>query len=128
MSSEAALEEPNMFLNHYTCYRCCEHWTDVWECQVDDDCPHCGTRHCSPVESEALIVADCPSQAESSCQSGSSEPMSVLVIVNGCVVQNVVCPTGVSVVVRDVDVEGVEDQAIVTVGDERFIESVWSAD
>lgn len=128
MSNEAALEQPNMFLNHYTCYRCGEHWTDVWECQVDDDCSHCGARHCSPVESEELIVADRTSQAESSRRSESSEPMSVLVIVSGGVVQNVVCPTGVSVVVRDFDVEGVEDQAVVIEGDERFIESVWSGD
>ncbi|WP_245538013.1 hypothetical protein [Rubinisphaera brasiliensis] len=51
----------------------------------------------------------------------------VLVIVSGGVVQDVVCPDGVTVVVRDFDVEGVEDEAITTEGNERFIESVWSA-
>ena len=52
----------------------------------------------------------------------------VLVIVSGGVVQDVICPAGVTVVVRDFDVEGVEDEAVVTQGDERLIESVWSAD
>lgn len=127
MPSEAALEQPNMFLNLYTCYRCGEHWTDVWECQVDDDCPHCGARHCSPVESETLIVADHTSQAESR-RSESSEPNSVLVIVSGGVVQDVVCPDGITVVVHDFDVEGVEDDVVVTQRDERYVESVWSAD
>ncbi len=52
----------------------------------------------------------------------------VLVIVSGGVVQEVICPAGITVVVRDFDVEGVEDEAVVTQEDERFIESVWSAD
>ncbi|MEZ5943965.1 MAG: hypothetical protein R3C18_21420 [Planctomycetaceae bacterium] len=51
----------------------------------------------------------------------------VLIIVSGGVVQDVICPAGITVVVRDFDVEGVEDEAVVTQGDERFIESVWSA-
>ena len=37
----------------------------------------------------------------------------VLVIVSGGVVQDVICPAGVTVVVRDFDVEGVEDKAVV---------------
>lgn len=48
------------FRNHYQCYRCDETWEDEWSCEVDDDCPHCGARHASPIESEDLtfIVED----------------------------------------------------------------------
>jgi hypothetical protein len=42
------------FLNHYTCYRCGQDWSDPWSCMCDDDCPHCGARHSSPVDSEDL--------------------------------------------------------------------------
>jgi len=52
MSHEANRDEPNLFLNRYRCYRCGEDWTDVYECQPDDDCPHCGARHVSPFASE----------------------------------------------------------------------------
>jgi len=45
----------SMFVNHYKCYKCGKTWTDTYECQVDDDCPHCGARHCTPEHSE-----DCP--------------------------------------------------------------------
>lgn len=44
------------FLNHYTCYRCGEDWSDPWSCTCDDDCPHCGARHSTPVESDDLTV------------------------------------------------------------------------
>ena len=44
------------FLNHYTCYRCNQDWWDAWSCTCDDDCPHCGARHSSPVDSEDLTV------------------------------------------------------------------------
>lgn len=44
------------FLNHYTCYRCDQDWWDAWSCTCDDDCPHCGARHSSPVDSEDLTV------------------------------------------------------------------------
>ena len=37
-----------MFLNYYECPRCDCAWSDVWSCQVDDDCPACGRRHISP--------------------------------------------------------------------------------
>ena len=40
-----------MFLNHYECPRCEGAWSDVWSCQADDDCPHCGLRHISPENS-----------------------------------------------------------------------------
>lgn len=126
--SETPTQPTPLFRNHYTCYQCGKHWTDVWDCQVDDDCPHCGARHCSPVESEELIVSDVTSHIESSCPPEKSGSQSVVVIVSGGVVQDVVCPDGVSVVVRDFDVEGVEDKVLVTQGDERFIESVWSGD
>jgi predicted nucleic acid-binding Zn-ribbon protein len=42
------------FLNHYTCDRCGEDWTDEWSCMCDDDCPECGARHMSPYESDDL--------------------------------------------------------------------------
>jgi predicted nucleic acid-binding Zn-ribbon protein len=42
------------FLNRYQCYRCELVWEDEWSCMCDDDCPHCGARHCSPLESEDL--------------------------------------------------------------------------
>ncbi len=40
--------------NHHICYRCEEHWVDEWSCQCDDECPYCGARNSSPVESEDL--------------------------------------------------------------------------
>ena len=40
-----------MFLNRYECPRCDCAWSDAWACQVDDDCPACGTRHVSPKDS-----------------------------------------------------------------------------
>jgi hypothetical protein len=42
------------FLNHYECARCKGDWTDEWSCMCDDDCPHCGARHMTPVESDDL--------------------------------------------------------------------------
>jgi len=42
------------YLNHYTCARCGADWTDEWSCMCDDDCPHCGARHMSPVDSDNL--------------------------------------------------------------------------
>ena len=48
------------FRNEYQCYRCEYEWEDEWSCQCDDECPECGARHASPVESEDLttIVED----------------------------------------------------------------------
>ncbi|RUU81431.1 MAG: hypothetical protein EOS05_08360 [Mesorhizobium sp.] len=49
------------YANHYECYRCGEHWVDEWSCMCDDDCPNCGARHATPIESEdltRLIVPD----------------------------------------------------------------------
>lgn len=42
------------FLNYYECDRCGRDWTDEWSCTCDDDCPHCGSRHYEPVDSEDL--------------------------------------------------------------------------
>lgn len=42
------------FLNYYICERCDSPWTDEWSCMCDDDCPHCGARHMSPVKSDDL--------------------------------------------------------------------------
>lgn len=41
-----------MFTNFYQCPRCGTDWSDTWSCQVDDDCPNCGLRHISPMDSE----------------------------------------------------------------------------
>jgi predicted nucleic acid-binding Zn-ribbon protein len=40
------------FVNHYRCGDCGETWDDEWSCMVDDDCPKCGSRHWSPLDSE----------------------------------------------------------------------------
>ena len=42
------------FLNRYTCADCGRSWVDEWSCMCDDDCPHCGARHMSPVDSDDL--------------------------------------------------------------------------
>jgi hypothetical protein len=42
----------HLFRNFYKCYRCHKEWEDVWSATCDDDCPHCGARHCSPYKSE----------------------------------------------------------------------------
>ena len=39
-------------INRYRCYSCGHEWEDEWTSQVDDDCPSCGARHCSPYQSE----------------------------------------------------------------------------
>jgi hypothetical protein len=42
------------FRNYYRCARCDHDWTDEWSCMCDDDCPHCGARHMTPLESDDL--------------------------------------------------------------------------
>lgn len=42
------------YLNHYECERCGRDWQDEWSCMCEDDCPHCGARHMSPVDSSDL--------------------------------------------------------------------------
>lgn len=42
------------FLNFYRCARCTRIWTDEWSCICDDECPHCGARNMSPLDSENL--------------------------------------------------------------------------
>lgn len=42
------------FRNCYECARCGSTWKDEWSCMCDDDCPHCGARHMSPVDSDDL--------------------------------------------------------------------------
>jgi DNA-directed RNA polymerase subunit RPC12/RpoP len=46
------MKKQHLFRNFYKCYRCNEEWEDVWSATCDDDCPHCGARHCSPNKSE----------------------------------------------------------------------------
>lgn len=40
-----------LYQNHYICYKCAHTWQDDYECMVDDECPKCGAKACSPVES-----------------------------------------------------------------------------
>lgn len=42
------------YRNHYHCGGCGTDWEDEWSCCCDDECPECGSRHWSPVESEDL--------------------------------------------------------------------------
>lgn len=42
------------YLNRYECYRCSEAWEDEWSCGCDDECPSCGARHVSPLDSDDL--------------------------------------------------------------------------
>ena len=44
------------FCNHYRCARCHRAWDDEWSCACDDDCPRCGARHMSPVDSDDLTI------------------------------------------------------------------------
>ena len=41
------------FINYYRCPQCDQTWCDEWSAMCDDDCPHCGTRHISPYQSDA---------------------------------------------------------------------------
>jgi hypothetical protein len=40
-----------VYENHYACPDCCEEWNDVWDSGCNDDCPNCGSRDISPIES-----------------------------------------------------------------------------
>jgi hypothetical protein len=42
------------YRNHYHCGDCGTDWEDEWSCCCDDECPHCGSRNWSPVESDDL--------------------------------------------------------------------------
>jgi predicted nucleic acid-binding Zn-ribbon protein len=44
------------FRNYYRCERCGHEWTDEWSATCDDDCPKCGARHMSPLDSDDLSV------------------------------------------------------------------------
>jgi hypothetical protein len=49
------------FRNHYSCYRCSFDWNDEWSCTCDDECPECGARDVTVLDSDDLteIVEDC---------------------------------------------------------------------
>jgi len=49
----------------------------------------------------------------------------VHVTVEGGVIQNVDCPSGIQVLVRDYDVDGTEIDLAEDVSGDEFIESVW---
>jgi hypothetical protein len=40
--------------NWYECKDCGCNWYNVWDCEVDDDCPGCGSKHCTPYKTEAI--------------------------------------------------------------------------
>lgn len=44
--------EDHIMHNHYVCSECNKPFDDDWSCAVDEDCPHCGSRHMTPVSSE----------------------------------------------------------------------------
>lgn len=46
-------------LNAYRCPKCGAEWRGEWDCEVEDDCPDCGTT-CTPLESERTSPCDNP--------------------------------------------------------------------
>ena len=46
-------EYAEIWENHYECDGCGTRWTDRWACQVDDECPKCGS-DTSPHTSEEI--------------------------------------------------------------------------
>ncbi|MCB0336512.1 MAG: hypothetical protein KDD62_09400 [Bdellovibrionales bacterium] len=42
------------YLNKYECSRCGVYWEDEWSCCCDDECPGCGDRHYSPIDSDDI--------------------------------------------------------------------------
>jgi hypothetical protein len=46
---------PYYYRHSYECDDCGCSWDDVWSCEVDDDCPGCGSRHWYPHKSEEII-------------------------------------------------------------------------
>lgn len=49
---------PIIFRNHYHCPDCDIEWDDDYSCQVDDECPECGSDY-SPYESTDLDEEGC---------------------------------------------------------------------
>lgn len=58
MGNKMSKPAHNGVINSYTCL-CGAQWGDEWDCEVDDDCPECGTT-CSPETSE--IIAPCDNE------------------------------------------------------------------
>ncbi len=52
------------YLNHYHCGDCGTDWDDEWSCCCDDDCPTCGSRHWSPVDSDDLTFIIEPDEGQ----------------------------------------------------------------
>ncbi|MFN3573609.1 MAG: hypothetical protein ACK4TR_08790 [Phenylobacterium sp.] len=51
-----AYEEDGQWLAlTYECPNCDTSWHDEWSCEVDDDCPTCGTS-CSPADAEEIEI------------------------------------------------------------------------
>jgi predicted RNA-binding Zn-ribbon protein involved in translation (DUF1610 family) len=47
------IKEP-WYINYYVCPKCKTKWEDGWDCIVDDDCPNCGNRAITPVDSKLV--------------------------------------------------------------------------
>lgn len=45
--------------NSYRCPRCGATWDDDWSAECDDDCPKCGMRHITPIESIEIAPCAC---------------------------------------------------------------------
>lgn len=49
-------EAVRWFRNFYECPVCEHEWTDEWSAMCDDECPRCGARSISPIESEEIAA------------------------------------------------------------------------
>lgn len=47
-------EDTLKWLNRYECPECSTKWVDIWDSQVDDQCPKCGCKNVSPFQSEEV--------------------------------------------------------------------------
>lgn len=53
-TTDMAKQEPAVYLNHYECDNCGQHWVDEWSCACNDRCPACGIKDIEPYESIVL--------------------------------------------------------------------------
>lgn len=58
----------DQWLNYYECPACDHHWYDVWDSQVDDQCPECRTPDISPTNSYELADGGIPVAADDELQ------------------------------------------------------------
>ena len=50
----SVLEFTDQKLNYYECPECDQHWYDIWDCEVDHQCPRCNLKAVSPKHSWEL--------------------------------------------------------------------------